>query len=465
MANLAQPMSDAMSKSMTTTQCPLAEKKEPPLRIRVTVFMDGTGNNRYNTEDREVYPDAYPAEDHDGDSYMNDFSNVARLFTTISVPSVGEDPGYHLAIYEEGMGTAMYEKDALRGIVLGTGERGIKDRAEACFEHIVSYIKDVSLGCSKIDRLRVDCFGFSRGAAAARHLVHLMVREKHGLIGRVSKFKPVDNLEIPFVGLFDTVAHYGVIFKNDTKDLHLDAIKDKRVERVVHLAAGDEHRYNFPLTNIASAGTNGREYFLPGAHADVGGCYNDITNGDCVECELTVFRVIGTSDYLLSKRCSAVQQELIDLGWYQKGEIKIQSNPWGEEGEIVYAVVVNRSGISNKYSYVPLHIMADKAGKGEKGLTFHLNKYDYKGKSDLSELTAIRSVIEDNPYDDLYWLDNKDPKIRNLRSCFLHFSSHYNKPTLEIYPKEPQFYSTRYGFGTSYPNRMTGRRRRQIFEG
>ena len=104
--------------------------------------------------------------------------------------------------------------------------------------------------------------------------------------------------------------------------------------------------------------------------------------------------------------------------------------------------------------------MADEAGK--KGLTFHLDEYDYAGEPDLKD---IRSVIEGNSCDDLYWLDNKDPKIRNLRSCFLHFSSHYNKPTLEIYPKEPQFYSTRYGFGTSYPNRMTGRRRRQIFEG
>ena len=459
MTNQTHPMSDTMSKSMTTTQCALAELFEPPLHIRVTVFIDGTGNNISNTEYRQAYPYQVPANDDDYVSYMADFSNVARLATTMNVPSADEDPGYHRVIYVEGMGTSRHETDDFSGMVRGTGGRGIWSRASDCFEDIVSYIRNVSWGRSKIDRLRVDCFGFSRGAATARHLVHLLVQEQDGLIDRVVRFKSLGEFEIPFVGLFDTVAHYDFNFTNDTEDLHLDAIKDQRVKRVVHLAAGDEHRYNFPLTNIASAGTKGRQYFLPGAHSDVGGSYNNIIKGDRAEYKLTVFKVLGTSDDPLSERCSAVERELVDLGWYQKEQITIQSEPGPLMGDIVYSVVVTRGGISNKYSYVPLHIMADKAG--EKGLTFHLNEYDYKGEP---QLTAIRSVIEDNSHDDQYWLYNKDPKIRDLRRFFLHFSSHY-KPTSGFYPSEPQFHSTKFGFGTFYPNLMTGHRRRQIFNG
>ena len=50
MSNPYQFISDAMSKSMNTTQCPVAEKIEPRLRIRITVFIDGTGNNLTNTD-------------------------------------------------------------------------------------------------------------------------------------------------------------------------------------------------------------------------------------------------------------------------------------------------------------------------------------------------------------------------------------------------------------------------------
>lgn len=217
-----------------------------------------------------------------------------------------------------------------------------------------------------IDSLRVDCFGFSRGAAAARYLVHLLA-SKGGLLDRLGNLFQVIRCEIPFVGLFDTVAHFDAIFANDTEELHLDAIKDKRVERVVHLAAGDEHRYNFPLTNIASAGEKGREYFLPGAHSDVGGCYND--TGESAE-KLTVFQIKGDSDELLSERCRVIRRELVNLGWYQEEQISIQRKSipdpqWRAPYFWLYEVVVTRVLISNKYSYVPLHIMAKKAN--EKG--------------------------------------------------------------------------------------------------
>ena len=85
----------------------------------------------------------------------------------------------------------------------------------------------------------------------------------------------VEDLVINFIGLFDTVASYGVAHYNDTSDLSLDAIRVAR--KVVHIAAGEEHRKNFRLTNIASAinAGVGIELFFPGVHSDIGGGYTD----------------------------------------------------------------------------------------------------------------------------------------------------------------------------------------------
>ena len=64
-----------------------------------------------------------------------------------------------------------------------------------------------------------------------------------------------------FVGLYDTVAAFGVdhrgkklgkvvLLDNDTRQLNLDAISKARY--VLHLASDDEYRDNFDLTNIQS---------------------------------------------------------------------------------------------------------------------------------------------------------------------------------------------------------------------
>jgi hypothetical protein len=397
------------------------------------------------------------------------------------------------------MGTLGGDTDASMGMTFGIGGTGIWHRAEDCFEAIVSYIRDVSSGRSKIDTLRVDCFGFSRGAATARHLVHLLLHEEKtdshggwavfGLMNRVSQFKEVVTFEIPFVGLFDTVAHYRYNFKDDTKELdldaikeldldaikdpHLDAIEDTRVKRVVQLAAGDEHRYNFPLTDISSAGTKGLQIFLPGAHSDVGGSYNM----EVFEYMLPVFEAWGTSDGLLFARCRHIRRELVELGWYREDQIKIQRDDEHQEEQITiqrddrdnedirhkYSVVATRSISSNKYSYIPLHIMADKAKAAENGLTFNLEDFNYE---DEPVLIGIRKLIKNNMgLDDQDWLYNKDAQILTLRHIFLHFSSDYTLVKNAVRPNKPQFFSP--GLKKPYEDAdpMSGHRKRQIFPG
>jgi hypothetical protein len=449
-------LSKSLTSSLTTSQCQTHEPPEPPLHIRISIFFDGTGNNMYNTRSREQGM----AEGETG-SFLNDFSNVARLCTTLHTPSDGED--HHLVHYVEGIGTLADSSDDWIGMGLGQGGRGVKDRSSDCLDHIVSQIQGLAAGHKKLDRLRIDGFGFSRGSAAARYFTHLMLDKSAGIKAQVSKFIPVVLFEIPFLGLFDTVASFGGDHTNDTADLNLDAIKDATVKKVVQLAAGDEHRLNFPLTNIASAGSRGQEIFLPGVHSDVGGGYTNLSSGGSIEEDLVLFEATGMpDDAALVKRCNAMRQELIDLGWFHENEVKISSDYIPAGGGLILEkrkVVGTRYGISKKYSYVPLHIMANKAGS--KGLTFTLTKYKY---SDLPLLVAIRSLVDDNAHNGPYWLSNKDPNILALRHRFMHSSSNY-ETTMGMATGKPQFYSAAEGFADSHTNLMTGQRRRQIFAG
>gem|GEM_PF-6427762 len=125
--------------------------------------------------------------------------------------------------------------------------------------------------------------------------------------------------KVKFIELYDTVASYGIDITNDTRQLHLNSIQ--QADKVVQLAASDEHRIKFPLTNINSAGSKGIEKFLPGVHSDIGGGYhNNVPE----------------------------KERLIKKGWYKKRDlkvVKIQNN-----------LIANRT-VSNEYSRIPLHMV------------------------------------------------------------------------------------------------------------
>lgn len=126
----------------------------------------------------------------------------------------------------------------------------------------------------------------------------------------------VNNVVVKYVGLYDTVASYGVIHDNNTSQLHLDSIAI--AEKVVQLAAAEEHRLNFRLTNISSA-KNGLQIFLPGAHSDVGGGY--VHNSMEENIHILDF---DNSSSLTSTQEAAFDREikwLIESGWYSRDEI------------------------------------------------------------------------------------------------------------------------------------------------
>jgi hypothetical protein len=141
-----------------------------------------------------------------------------------------------------------------------------------------------------IDGIEFDVFGFSRGAAAARHFVNEINRKRQGPLASalpatgarfVSTFDVDRDTRVGFVGLFDTVVSYGSLAdgfnvrSGDTGPLRI-GLPAGCARQVVHLAARDEHRANFMLTTVTP---QHREIKLPGVHSDIGGGYNAFTEG------------------------------------------------------------------------------------------------------------------------------------------------------------------------------------------
>ena len=196
----------------------------------------------------------------------------------------GDDPD--LSVYVQGMGTTQFEADNWRGTIKGEGETGIKDRARSAFEPLISTVLMKQGKEGPPHMLVLNVFGFSRGAATARHFVNLL-----GIQEELDKYFDRTWLDVQilvnFVGLFDTVSSFGLSlngeYASNVDDLGLRFSNDV-AKRVLHLYALDEYRTHFSLTTIDSARTAlskvnrvcvpmGFELGLPGAHSDVGGSY------------------------------------------------------------------------------------------------------------------------------------------------------------------------------------------------
>lgn len=138
-----------------------------------------------------------------------------------------------------------------------------------------------------------DLFGFSRGAASARHAAHEISRGPEGALGKALKGQGIDwprKVSIRFVGLFDSVAAVisakdgDLLPSNDRNDPVKIYLDPDKVEQAVHLVASDERRKNFALNSLrnpdATLPDNYREIALPGVHSDVGGGYPDSMRED-----------------------------------------------------------------------------------------------------------------------------------------------------------------------------------------
>lgn len=412
---------------------PVGDKK--PVKVRCVLLYDGTGNNKTNIKSRMDDKEGHYKRSKSlwstikggNDSYENFFTNIASLDTyTQDQPAEGFD--ITIKIYTEGIGTRDNNADERLGLGLGAWIAGIKAKCtkgitEAIGKILASKIKEKDLDADihYFEQLHFDIFGFSRGAAAARHAAYKLVLEEEKTIKDNMRLKgfEVRETKIRFMGLFDTVSSHGVNFNDDVDKLHLRAISE--AETVVQLSAADEYRKNFSLTNIESAGAKGIEYFMPGAHSDVGGSYHD--NDDPDKSEETFMLYSGTPHEVKQDA-----RQLIAEGWYKLNndiqEIEYEEI-YNDFGQPTHAYTkAKRIGISNAYCRIPLKLMAKEAQKQKVPINHaKLEQDSNKIISKYSELAELDSDISQYMVRDMMQYNRCAPLLVKVRNKHLHMSA------------------------------------------
>ena len=282
--------------------------------VNISIFFDGTGNNLAN--DEKIAKLANPAKLwRNASSYAQYEEEKHNLNIPISHP-----------IYVSGVGTPFngdpsnwVDKQIAKaqdtfptgGATGWGGARRLEYGEDQINSHLSSVLKqkiekveatlkpqveqrkieatakmDANLSQHRlIKKINLSIFGFSRGAALARVFSNEMIWNaetedlslKYDLAGQSEK-TPMD---IQFLGLFDTVASFGLPATNLPNKLSFrgrDMVVDPRVKNCLHLIAGNELRFSFPVDLIRKDGklANSRawkEVVYPGMHSDVGGGY------------------------------------------------------------------------------------------------------------------------------------------------------------------------------------------------
>ena len=455
------------------------EVKKKPKKIRIALFFDGTLNNRTNIKAREDDSEHYLDNTEPGSSYENGRTNIAIMEThmTTEIPD-GYD--YFESVYTPGQGTFNLEGDSTWGFAMGAGDSGVPSRAKAGVQQAISVISgiDITIFDPKvhfIEKLTIDVFGFSRGAATARYAIFQVLKAKNNLYSRLKKFDfdiAKDAVEVGFAGLYDTVLSYMASQKFKSSRNRLEQTAHKHANKVVHLASADEHRKDFPLHNIKSSKCNGgEEYYLPGVHSDIGGSYNAADEvkieAETDEDKKKALLMLTTAEDMTINKGSLAKIEadkawLIEQGWYKaanngkndatnqqetrekvkelekkdKEKITIKDGEFttrlfyrrlGRRMRLSYATLsVERTGINSGYANIPLKIMADFVKKEPK-LTLKpemLKRADTVIKiCDLgvleTEITSYVAKKPDSKPED--WLDSD--KIKTHRHKQLNFSA------------------------------------------
>ena len=512
---------------------------ENTITLYIGMFFDGTGNNRFNSEslyytkvkgnnDRiksseiptqlsfTLTPEKIKEKDiskiniSNRDSYWNPYSNIVKLHDLYKEKSETDlrtkKNKYTLKQYVEGIGTEKYKEDSVGGSSVGRGdtgiiakvERGIKDLVK---EKIAPLPKD-----KKIYKIVFDVFGFSRGAAAARHFCNEvkkpayyvtrtkrdpydkydrnariltdekdLVKHAGGILGaELNKIglKPYEetynNIEIRFLGLFDTVVSDLVVKENlgyiaalfTTKPWipiiaqeYLEDIKTNisglGIKKVFQIRANDEWRANFAYTPTEE----GYTLYMLGAHSDIGGGYAELDKYTSI----LGFFDAKEGDEEIFKQQEKVRKYFIDGDYCKENEIwfekkyehtsgfSIESSP--TETTTIYKkkisdhyILKTSRYISNKYSLVPMYVMLQKAI--DHGVPFYKNykeaaddDADVKNSfeheiPDTEEFKMLREYLKkmlDVSKDESkksYSLSSTE-MFKHIRNRYVHLSSHY----------------------------------------
>ncbi|MBK9577971.1 MAG: DUF2235 domain-containing protein [Fibrobacterota bacterium] len=251
--------------------------------IQIGLFFDGTNNSMLH-------------DYNSGPNKTSSESNVAKLFYLYPL-----EEGKIFKAYIRGVGTDGGGTDGKDNSLKSTGGAGFGWHFEAKIALAMLYLKE-RVKTNTYTKYVIDVFGFSRGAAEARHFLTCLWRpEFQDVLGVFA-----DHIEVRFVGIFDTVESVG------TGPVGFDAgralaLQPQMATRVVHLIAQTEVRINFDLRSLrlppgatstkvgatekAWRSLSGASYedlakspplppgweerIFPGVHSDVGGGYSE----------------------------------------------------------------------------------------------------------------------------------------------------------------------------------------------
>ena len=287
------------------------------------MLCDGTNNNKANIAEREKFEAgekkaesaAHKEFGKKDSSYDNGRTNIATMEPHVKA---GEGVGGYsmvVKVYVQGQGTFNFKKDSnFLGKGMAVFSSGVYQRAREGIDDALTLLKKKLLDNNKPERffikqVDVDVFGFSRGAATARHAIHVLTTEEtftvanprgygaHTVVTNRPLFDRLrtlygytemrkDQVKIIFAGLYDTVVSVNASqlmpawIANNTRSQQAVA----QAKFALHLAGADEHRADFPLHRITSAiaAGKGAEYYFPGVHSDIGGSYN-LANEELLE--------------------------------------------------------------------------------------------------------------------------------------------------------------------------------------
>jgi type VI secretion system Hcp family effector len=292
---------------------PPDEKRQPEKRnivLTLGVFFDGTGNNAVNTLNMLTACTAAHFDLSDPDaasilartaqekmgvsgtgatSYTGGYTNIHWLNQLYKTDLPIDSGQAQTAIYIEGIGTEAGKPDSMVGLSFGVADTGVIAKTDVAVKQIAGALQSALLnlqqkipGCVvTVTAFQFDIFGFSRGAAAARHFANRVQAEELAIINAIRQgmrdviYKGAPAGKTRFIGIFDTVAAIGTPQNGlnphtaDTGNVNI-VLRPGVAEKVFHITAQHECRFNFALNSVQPAWP---ELALPGVHSDIGGGY------------------------------------------------------------------------------------------------------------------------------------------------------------------------------------------------
>ncbi|MGN0236883.1 MAG: T6SS phospholipase effector Tle1-like catalytic domain-containing protein [Lepagella sp.] len=243
------------------------------------------------------------------------------------------------------------------GLGFGVGYTGVASLTIKACDYVYRYLS------TKQDRLTEDTqyhffvFGFSRGATCGRLFSQLVTRAEGTKLkceDELCKYSKKciradriafmesnfldhikinrDNVNVDFLGIYDTVSSIGILQQKDGYEnglrhilpdeckstFHYKNVNDyglyintEHTKNVFHICAADEYRENFALVNIGKAVSQGAEIIIPGCHSDVGGAYVNYSGNK----ERVIYRFIPRKGIFRRLRFFVDEQEYTKIGF------------------------------------------------------------------------------------------------------------------------------------------------------